>query len=67
MKRSHKIILLIPSAREYDRGVLRGLVGYAHIHGPWTFYEEPPAYLNPPGRKQRLVRISACGAGMRMG
>ncbi len=57
MKPQPKIILLIPSAREYDRGVLRGIVEYAHIHGPWTFYEEPPAYLNPPGQKQRLVRM----------
>jgi LacI family transcriptional regulator len=57
MKPTPKIILLIPSAREYDRGVLRGIVEYAHIHGPWTFYDEPPAYLNPPNRKQVLVRM----------
>jgi LacI family transcriptional regulator len=44
----------MPSAREYDRGILRGILDYAHIHGPWIFYEEPPNYLHPPSRTQRI-------------
>lgn len=57
MKRLKKVILLIPSAREYDRGVLRGIVEYAQIHGPWIFYEEPPSYLKPPGAAERLEHM----------
>ena len=57
MKRLKKVILLIASAREYDRGVLRGIVEYAQIHGPWIFYEEPPSYLKPPGAAQRLEHM----------
>jgi len=57
MKHPPKVILLIPSAREYDRGVLRGVVEYAHIHGPWTFYEEPPPYLQAVSSQHRLARM----------
>lgn len=57
MKRLKKVILLIASAREYDRGVLRGIVEYAQIHGPWIFYEDPPSYLKPPGAAQRLEHM----------
>jgi LacI family transcriptional regulator len=59
----HKVILLIPSAREYERGLLRGIVEYAQIHGPWIFYEDPPAYLSPRGGKQRLLHMRAWNAG----
>lgn len=57
MKRMRKVILLIPSGREFDRGVLRGIIEYSHIHGPWIFYEEPPPYLRASKYKQRLAHM----------
>ncbi len=59
MKRMRKVILLIPAAREYDRGILRGINEYAQIHGPWIFYAEPPPYLCAPGQDQHLVHRRA--------
>lgn len=48
------MILLIPTAREFDRGLRRGIVAYAHAHGPWVFYEESPAYVQTLTARQRL-------------
>lgn len=59
MKRSPGVILLIPSAREFDRGLRRGIVQYAQAHGPWTFFEEPPGYLQGLARRQRLRSVRA--------
>jgi LacI family transcriptional regulator len=36
-----KVALLIETSREYGRGVLRGIVHYARLHGPWAFYVTP--------------------------
>jgi LacI family transcriptional regulator len=36
-----KVALLIETSREYGRGVLRGVVRYARLHGPWAFYVTP--------------------------
>jgi len=57
MKRMRKVILLIPPGREYDRGVLRGIIEYAQIHGPWIFYEEPPPYLSETQSSERLAHM----------
>src|SRR5713226_1744499 len=62
MKRRPGVILLIPSAREYDRGLRRGIVEYAQAHGPWTFYEEPPGYLQRLTPRQRLRSMRAWNA-----
>lgn len=54
MKLERSVILLVPSAREYDRGLRRGIFEYAHAHGPWVFYEEAPAYLQRLSPAQRI-------------
>src|SRR5262245_40326013 len=54
MNRPPRVILLIPSAREFDRGMRRGVLAYAHAHGPWIFYEEAPPYLQSLTGRQRL-------------
>ncbi len=36
-----KVALLIETARGYGRGLLRGIVRYARLHGPWAFYITP--------------------------
>jgi LacI family transcriptional regulator len=36
-----KVALLIETARGYGRGVLRGIVRYATLHGGWAFYITP--------------------------
>ena len=36
-----KVALLIETARGYGRGLLRGIVHYSRLHGPWSFYVTP--------------------------
>jgi LacI family transcriptional regulator len=54
MRKPHGVILLMPSAREFDRGIRRGILEYAHTHGPWIFHEEAPSYLQSLSGRQRL-------------
>jgi len=58
MNQERSVILLVPSAREFDRGFRRGIFEYAHTHGRWVFYEEAPAYLQrlSPGQRLRHMR-----------
>lgn len=35
-----RVALLIESSRNYGRGILRGIAGYAHLHGPWSCFTE---------------------------
>lgn len=37
MPETRRIALLVETARGYGRGVLRGIVRYARLHGPWAF------------------------------
>ncbi len=47
MRRSPSIIgtpqvaLLLETSTEYGRGLLRGIVRYSHLHGPWSLYVAP--------------------------
>ncbi len=36
-----RVALLIETARSYGRGMLRGIVRYSRLHGPWAFYLTP--------------------------
>lgn len=40
-----KVLLLLESARTCERDFLRGVARYAHLHGPWAFYQKPKFYL----------------------
>jgi len=59
MKRKYKIILLLSSGREHDRGFSRGVVSYAKVHGPWIFFEETPAYISFDSEKQRIAYMKS--------
>ena len=41
MSKMPKIALLVETARGYGREVLKGIVRYARLHGPWAFYVTP--------------------------
>jgi len=40
-----KVALLVETARGYGRGLLRGVVRYARLHGPWSFYVTPSDFV----------------------
>ena len=41
MVRVPKVALLLETSTEYGRGLLRGVVRYARLHGPWSVYMSP--------------------------
>ncbi len=44
MKQLPRIILLIPTRRSYERGILRGIARYAKLQGPWAIYHPRDFY-----------------------
>jgi LacI family transcriptional regulator len=57
MQQPPKVILLLPSAREFDRGLRRGIFKYSHAYGPWIFCEEPVSYLKQLTTSQRKLQF----------
>jgi len=50
-----KVALLIETSRGYGRGLLRGIMRYARLHGPWSFY------ITPGDFEQALPRTKLWG------
>ena len=46
MVRVPRVALLLETSTEYGRGLLRGVVKYARLHGPWSVYISP-GHLEP--------------------
>lgn len=44
-----RVVLLIGTSTEFDRGILNGIAKYSRIHGPWSFLRFPPYYRQPGG------------------
>lgn len=68
MNRTRKVILMLDSSREADRGVIRGVLEYAHLRGNWSFYRYSPLFRTPPFSKgqfdsvlDRLKKLDADG------
>lgn len=55
MRAPPRVALLIETARGYGRGLLRGVVRYGRLHGPWTFYVAPGDF------EQALPQMEAWG------
>ena len=52
MSRTPKVALLIETSRGYGRALLRGVVRYARLHGPWGFYVTPGDFAQVLPRMQ---------------
>ncbi|MBE3145281.1 MAG: DNA-binding transcriptional regulator [Planctomycetes bacterium] len=46
-----KVLLLLETSREYGRGLLRGIVRYANLHGSWIIERQTPFYLRSEAGK----------------
>lgn len=55
MVRMPKVALLVETSRGYGRNLLRGVMRYARLHGPWGFYVTPGDFV------QALPRMRAWG------
>lgn len=51
-----KVILLIEKSRAFGRGLLRGIVQYSNLHGPWLFCMEPQVYEKGPAQSFRWMQ-----------
>ena len=62
MQKIPKIIVLIEADRGFGRELLSGIAKYSRLHGPWSFYREPP-FFRDLGRKTKILhRIKNWGA-----
>ncbi|MGD9636297.1 MAG: substrate-binding domain-containing protein [Pirellulales bacterium] len=50
-----RVALLIETSRGYGRAMLRGIVRFARLHGPWSFY------ITPGDFEQALPKMSQWG------
>ena len=41
-ERAPRVILLIDTSRAYERGLIRGILKYSRLHGPWTLLRRTP-------------------------
>ncbi len=41
LPRTPKVALLLETSTEFGRGLLRGIVRYSRLHGPWSLYVAP--------------------------
>jgi LacI family transcriptional regulator len=55
MVRTPKVALLVETSRGYGRDLLRGVMRYARLHGPWGFYLTPGDFV------QALPRMKSWG------
>jgi LacI family transcriptional regulator len=55
MVRMPKVALLVETSRGYGRDLLRGVMRYARLHGPWGFYLTPGDFV------QALPRMRSWG------
>lgn len=58
-----RVALLIETSRGYGRGMLRGIVRYSRLHGPWSFYLTPGDFeqvlptMKPRGAAGIIARV----------
>ena len=50
-------MVLIDSARAYERALLSGIARYSQLHGPWIFFHKPPFWETRP-RKSLLAEMA---------
>ncbi len=66
MDRPPKIMLQIEAeTSSYGRRFLRGIIKYSKLHGPWSFYRNPPFYahshITPKKHISQLKKVRADG------
>jgi len=54
-KKRIRVALLIDKSGNYDRGLIRGIIKYAHLSSPWDFFLEAP-YYTAKNEKQHLLK-----------
>jgi len=53
----YKILLLLRASRTFGRGLVRGIIKYSRLHGPWLFFKVPVYYYDKTKRNISLSRL----------
>jgi LacI family transcriptional regulator len=65
MKRLKRVALMIESSRTYGRELVRGIMRYSRLHGPWVFpwvfYRQELFYAARGGEKAELEHLKKWG------
>lgn len=59
MRKTFKVLVLIETSEAYGQRLLRGIINYSYLHGPWTFCTEIPLYR----RSRTKTKINAADMG----
>ena len=54
MRRQPIILVLLDKSRAAGRRLLRGIVRYSHLYGPWGIRSLPPFYRDPQSKIRML-------------
>ena len=54
MPAMHKVIVLLETSHEYGRGLMRGIVHYARLNGPWSLHMPPWSIHEDPPRVREI-------------
>lgn len=54
-----KVALLIETSQGYGRAMLRGIVRYGRLHGPWRFYVTPGDFEQALPQMKQLQKTPA--------
>ena len=54
------VLLLLETSLEYGRGILRGIVRYERLHGPWSLHVSPGHFEHefPKAERHTLVKAA---------
>lgn len=57
MQEKRKVLLMMETSRRYGRSILRGILKYSRVHGPWIFYRQAPFYWDNENRNLGLKHL----------
>jgi LacI family transcriptional regulator len=62
-RKNPKVALLVENSREWNRELVRGIIKYARLNGPWTFCRMPPQiYKSHSNKKITIKTLKNIGA-----
>jgi LacI family transcriptional regulator len=61
MKSLKRVALTIENSRAFGRDLIRGIVRYSRLHGPWVFYRQDLFYVAQEGEPSKLELLKKWG------
>jgi len=61
MKGLKRVALTVENSRAFGRDLIRGIVRYSRLHGPWVFYRQDLFYIAQEGEPAKLALLRKWG------